>query len=103
MLFPKNKPLRDKRLLRKFWEFCKMHDIGCLKCGSPDIQIHHGIYRSQGGSDEFKNLYPLCTICHDVVHYDGKPAYEHIKKLKRLLWQLLEQRLSMDLSDHLDS
>jgi 5-methylcytosine-specific restriction endonuclease McrA len=103
MMFPKNKPIRDPKLLKGFHGFCVKHDVGCLKCGSPNIQIHHGIYRSQGGSDTWNNLYPLCQTCHEYVHFEGKPQYHHIVKLKGLEWRRLEQKLQMDLSKHLDS
>ncbi len=104
MMFPKSKPIRNSKLLKQFHEFCEKYNIGCLLCLSRDIQIHHGIYRSQQGSDEFKNLYPLCQVCHDKTHFVGvKDGLPIIKKEKRRKWLELEQRYSMDLSSHLDS
>ncbi len=35
------------------------------------LEVHHIIYRSQGGSDEADNLITLCHTCHKAVH-DGK-------------------------------
>lgn len=101
MLLPKKKIVRNPRLLKQFHEFCMQHNIGCLYCDSPEIQVHHGIYRSQGGSDLPSNLYPLCQEHHDKVHHNGKPSYYEIKKLKEQKWLQLEQKLNVDLSDHL--
>lgn len=89
MLLPKKVRVRDPKLLRSFHEFCVKHDIGCLICSNPNIQIHHGIYRSQGGSDTWDNLYPLCPKCHDVIHYDGKSGYWVIVERKESIWQQL--------------
>lgn len=37
----------------------------CLRCGSTaDLEIHHIIPVSQGGSDELENLATLCSECH---------------------------------------
>lgn len=42
----------------------------CLYKGSK-IEVHHIEHRSNGGSDEFDNLIPLCFECHaDVKEYD---------------------------------
>lgn len=35
------------------------------------LEVHHIIYRSQGGSDEESNLITLCHTCHKDLH-DGK-------------------------------
>lgn len=35
------------------------------------LEVHHIIYRSQGGSDESDNLITLCHTCHKALH-DGK-------------------------------
>lgn len=35
------------------------------------LEVHHIIYRSQGGSDEADNLITLCHTCHKALH-DGK-------------------------------
>ncbi len=51
--------------------------ILCEVCGKPTIipdnmEIHHIIYRSQGGSDEPENLIALCAgeddTCHSKAH-----------------------------------
>lgn len=35
------------------------------------LEIHHKVFRSQGGSDEADNLITLCHTCHKALH-DGK-------------------------------
>jgi len=35
------------------------------------LEVHHIIFRSQGGSDEADNLITLCHTCHKALH-DGK-------------------------------
>lgn len=35
------------------------------------LEVHHIIFRSQGGSDESENLITLCHTCHKALH-DGK-------------------------------
>lgn len=32
------------------------------------LEVHHIIYRSQGGSDEAENLITLCHTCHKALH-----------------------------------
>ena len=32
------------------------------------LEVHHLVFRSQGGSDEEANLLTLCKTCHDRVH-----------------------------------
>lgn len=38
------------------------------KCKNEELQVHHITYRSNGGSDNHKNLITLCRKCHDKVH-----------------------------------
>jgi len=37
----------------------------------PKLEIHHIVFRSEGGSDEPNNLVTLCHTCHKKLH-DGK-------------------------------
>jgi predicted HNH restriction endonuclease len=32
------------------------------------LEVHHGQYRSQQGSDSEENLITLCTHCHKLIH-----------------------------------
>ena len=42
--------------------------VPCEHCGKKAADIHHIIYRSQGGKDEIENLIALCRKCHDMAH-----------------------------------
>jgi len=42
--------------------------IICEMCPCAAVDIHHIIYKSQGGSDEFENLIALCRKHHDQAH-----------------------------------
>lgn len=45
------------------------------------LEVHHIIFRSNGGSDEESNLITLCKTCHDKLH-DGKITLKKIGKSK---------------------
>lgn len=45
------------------------------------LEVHHIIFRSQGGSDEQDNLVVLCKTCHDGLH-KGKIALKKNGKKK---------------------
>ena len=58
---------RDPDLLREFrmqhiWEPCEECEM------RPGIHVHHRVFRSQGGGDEWENLQWLCGSCHDQAH-----------------------------------
>lgn len=41
----------------------------CQECGSTEnLQDHHIILKSEGGSDSFDNIKTLCVECHSKVH-----------------------------------
>ena len=48
------------------------------------LEVHHIIFRSQGGSDEEDNLITLCSTCHYNVHH-GKQKLDLRGKLKGTL------------------
>ena len=45
------------------------------------LEVHHIIFRSQGGSDEADNLITLCHTCHKALH-DGKISSNFKGKFK---------------------
>lgn len=52
-------------------EYIKTKQNGkCAICNEPIEHIHHIVPRSEGGSDNVKNLVGLCKHCHDMVHKD---------------------------------
>lgn len=42
----------------------------CQCCGKRHVrlEVHHIIFRSQGGTDDENNLITLCKDCHDAIH-----------------------------------
>lgn len=45
---------------------------GCRVCGSAQmLEVHHILFRSQGGPDEDWNLISLCKQCHMRAHGAG--------------------------------
>jgi 5-methylcytosine-specific restriction endonuclease McrA len=76
-MFPKNKPLRDKKLYMSYIrEFCEA-------CGLLANARHHIKFRSQGGSDEHSNLICLCGVCHNKAHgVDSKKYREKFLQIK---------------------
>ena len=46
----------------------KCQNCGKVKC---KLEVHHIIFRSNGGSDEPENLITLCNDCHYKVHNRG--------------------------------
>ena len=45
----------------------------CQLCGSTNwLEIHHIVYRSQGGTNDERNLIRLCKYHHEQVHKNKK-------------------------------
>ncbi len=57
--------------------FLDYHDYGeqdyipCENCDSKAVDIHHLLFKSQGGKDEIENLISLCRECHTKAHNDA--------------------------------
>jgi len=45
----------------------------CQICGSKAMDVHHIIYKSEGGKAEEDNLISLCREDHNRAHFKGKP------------------------------
>lgn len=60
--------IRTKTLL-----WCDRHCCLCKKACGVNIEIHHIMPQSKGGSDEIDNAIPLCFDCHsDVERYNSE-------------------------------
>ena len=64
------------------------------------LEVHHIIFRSQGGSNEEDNLITLCSTCHYNVHHDKQKLYlngklkgtlRHTTQMNSIRKQLLER------------
>jgi 5-methylcytosine-specific restriction endonuclease McrA len=69
-------------------------DFRCKFCGlggkESDIilEVHHVIWRFNGGSDDPTNLMTVCPNCHDLIHHGkiiGRPlTFAELKERKGL-------------------
>ena len=64
------------------------------------MEVHHIIFRTNGGSDEESNLITLCKTCHNKVHKDKiklkkigkvKGQLKHATQMNSIRIQLLKQ------------
>jgi 5-methylcytosine-specific restriction endonuclease McrA len=72
----------------------------CQICGKKNCQleVHHKVFRSNGGSDEHENLITLCHECHDKIHkgkldpkWRGKKSVlKHATQMNSIRIQLLK-------------
>lgn len=69
-------------------------------CGrNSRLEVHHIVFRSNGGSDEAENLITLCKTCHDKVHAGdiklkgskAKGQLRHATQMNSIRKQLLLQ------------
>lgn len=70
---------------RTITKLLKRANKKCSICGWDDatLDIHHIISRSNGGSDNMKNLISVCPNCHRSIHVNGD-AFKTIKELKEI-------------------
>ncbi len=68
------------------FEYGEQDVILCENCGKVAVDIHHLIFRSQGGKNNIENLMALCRKCHQMAHADrkmnGRLKQVHLKYLK---------------------
>jgi HNH endonuclease len=57
------------------------HDyIDCEVDQKEVIDVHHIIFKSQGGKDNIENLIGLCRECHDKAH-DGTLKQDDLQRI----------------------
>lgn len=69
-----------KQIFANYWQVVPDDFIPCLKCGLSAVDIHHVIFRSQGGKNNIENLAELCRECHTKAH-QSKEFNNEIKRL----------------------
>ncbi len=73
----------------------------CCKGKTKDskLEVHHIIFRQNGGSDEESNLITLCSTCHYKIHHNGlklnlkgkrKGQLKHATQMNSIRIQLLK-------------
>ncbi|MBD7984438.1 HNH endonuclease [Sporosarcina sp. Sa2YVA2] len=84
MLFPKpnhkrRKPKRGQRgriTKTDYQQALDWYGDSCTICNNKPIEMHHVVFRSQGGRNGYRNLMPLCNACHTKAHVDREFADE---------------------------
>ena len=79
-------------VIKKMAKFCLTREqvialtTKCQVCGWPHVtKIHHKIFVSKGGKDEFENYIGLCSNCHDYIHFkkdDFDELRDEVKKFQ---------------------
>ena len=59
-----------KKIYLDYYGLTTQDWIACLGCGGTSIDIHHLIFKSQGGKDVIENLAAVCRECHIKAHSD---------------------------------
>ena len=57
-----------KRKYMKHYGYGEQDRVLCEVCHAEAVDIHHVIFRSQGGTNDIDNLIALCRSCHDKAH-----------------------------------
>ena len=68
-----------KKNYLKFHGLTTADFIPCKSCSKPGVDLHHLVFKSQGGGDNAENLVALCRECHNKAH-DSKEFNENLKK-----------------------
>lgn len=77
---PKKRKKTRRRTSREIREAVIRRDVCCTVCGEKEnLEVHHIVYRSKGGTDDMENLVTLCRACHAEKH-KGEPIYKLMSK-----------------------
>lgn len=69
-----DQPWAELRRLR-----LEMDDQQCVNCGSTEnLDVHHTVPKSRGGTDSISNLRTLCEDCHDSAHQSINIDSKHV-------------------------
>src|SRR5947209_8679313 len=70
----------------------------CRCCGTKGTQVHHVLFRSQGGNEELSNLILLCSDCHTTkAHGDRARAYRAL--FRKYIWLRMVEDRAIFVSD----
>ena len=66
-------------------EILDAHGNACANCGKTnDIELHHIVPLSVGGTNAISNVIPLCRECHRSIHFHKKSWEQHIHSSKTI-------------------
>lgn len=69
----------------------RLRDGMCVRCESrQDLQIHHILPVSQGGTATERNLVTLCSECHDAAHLGHVSSGEVVYATETEFWRWIE-------------
>ena len=60
------------KIYMKAFEYGEQDVILCENCGKVAADIHHLIFKSQGGKNNIENVMALCRRCHLMAHANRK-------------------------------
>lgn len=77
-----------KQIFAKHYDLVASDEFACQYCRMAHaVDIHHIIFRSQGGKDTIDNLIGLCRACHNKAHAKEITAEELQETIKPFLSQ----------------
>lgn len=56
--------------------------VRCVSCGGTPIEWHHVVPIEVGGKDVISNIFPVCSVCHKLIHYGEKFRLERLEKAR---------------------
>jgi hypothetical protein len=62
----------SQRVVDEVLSKCARHCCICRRFRPLHLQVHHIRERSEGGTDDFENAFPICISCHADVHTQTK-------------------------------
>ena len=77
--------VRYKQVYLDYYGVTSQDWIGCENCNKTSVDLHHLIFKSQGGKDNIENLVALCRECHIFAHnskiFNNELKQKHLKNL----------------------
>ena len=81
-------------------------DYTCQKCGekSRKLEVHHIIFKSNGGTNNMDNLVTLCSECHRNIHIDDLKFNKKVNVFKHTShMNIMRRRVIETLHDEYDN